>query len=346
MEQEPQTPMTNTPGTIRPWLLIVLIAVAVGAAGYFSWYAMAGPGKKAEPTPTVSTSSTPTTSTTVTLNNNSNGNSGNPKVDEPTPPTETGPTSDKPELNGVYTYDNDANGKIDEINVQFKNYDLDKTVTSVRGFTIDGYSVSSDNGSWNSFGTYSPPDSRASLPVLSIALKESATFDTAATPVVKYDGSLGELKNGSGIKVETFSEVAIDKAGPVLVSAVASDANNKSGIQDGDKVTLTFSEPIVMDPPTSISKLEAQSTYSNMNNIDEQFALSGGHTWFSGEDLLKSITQSSDKKVLVVALSVWNGVPTIAVGDSITASSSYIRDTADGASLTGGENAVKITGSF
>lgn len=33
MEQEPM----QSPGAIRPWLLIVLIAVAVGAAGYFGW---------------------------------------------------------------------------------------------------------------------------------------------------------------------------------------------------------------------------------------------------------------------------------------------------------------------
>lgn len=62
MEQEPM----QSPGKIRPWLLITLIIVGVAAAGYFGWYFMAGPGKKTEPTPTVSTSSTPTTTKSTT----------------------------------------------------------------------------------------------------------------------------------------------------------------------------------------------------------------------------------------------------------------------------------------
>jgi hypothetical protein len=91
-------------------------------------------------------------------------------------------------------------------------------------------------------------------------------------------------------------------AAPVLISAVASaDGSNLNGIQSGDKVILTFSTPVYLN-------------YSTNADFDQMLTLSNSHSWF-GESAFTNFNGNN----VTITLSTAAGMPTIAVGDTITA---------------------------
>src|SRR4030042_4323151 len=60
-----QKPTIGAPKpAVSKWLWIVLIVVGLGAAGYFGWYYLMGPGKKVETSTTTSTTTPASTTTT------------------------------------------------------------------------------------------------------------------------------------------------------------------------------------------------------------------------------------------------------------------------------------------
>jgi|GEM_PF-5844318 len=144
MEQEPQSPMTNAPGVIRPWLLITLIVVAVGAAGYFGWYFMSGPGKKTEtiPTPSVSTSSTPTTtkSTTPTVTTTSTPTVTATVTTTPTSEPSTNPNTISVTLSGETNRTSPGDPTIKfSFDGQGLTFDQDKRTLSENDTEVLGY---------------------------------------------------------------------------------------------------------------------------------------------------------------------------------------------------------------
>ncbi|OGD57163.1 hypothetical protein A2V71_01925 [Candidatus Berkelbacteria bacterium RBG_13_40_8] len=86
-----QQPMGAPKPAVSKWLWIVLIVVVLGAAGYFGWYYLMGPGKKVE-----TSTSTPTATTTT------------PSTNTTTPTTTTPTTTDK--TAGWKTYTNETYG--------------------------------------------------------------------------------------------------------------------------------------------------------------------------------------------------------------------------------------------
>ncbi len=118
--------------------------------------------------------------------------------------------------------------------------------------------------------------------------------------------------------------------GPVITEALASDnIDSVPGIDPDDNVLLTF------DEPTNKPAI----TWSNIDNV---FQLSGGHTWLDGFSNIGSAVWNGPGDRLIITLSTTSGLPTVAVGDTITP---------DGATVTDAlgnpcSMPVLITGSF
>jgi hypothetical protein len=131
------------------------------------------------------------------------------------------------------------------------------------------------------------------------------------------------LNLGVGIK-----SVKAD-AGPVLLSAVAVAGNNLVGIQRGDKVVLTWSEPVLY------SFFESE--------INSVLTLSNGHSWLDGSNHLYDWSNSPANTIV---LSVNESNPTVAVGDTITVNDTGDCNVVSDANMSVATGTVTITGSF
>lgn len=113
---------------------------------------------------------------------------------------------------------------------------------------------------------------------------------------------------------EVSIEYAVDLDGPVADSAVASDrADPIPGIDDDDFVVLFF------DERTGKPRIDAL-------NIDAVLFLSGGHSWLDGFGSIDSAYWNPFGDMLVVELSTFLGLPTVAVGDTVTPDGVTITD--------------------
>ncbi len=312
---------------LRPWLIIVAAAIIAIAAGYFGtqWWTnrdqsptpvktSAIPDTTADsslstPTPTISTPPTPSTTPTVLV-------SLSPKaLASPSPTATVAPT-----ITNATTLDSDSDGKIDTIKVTFSGA-MDTSIGSTGGIKVSDYTV--NKISW------------ASSTNLNIILNENSSYDTDATPTLTYLVSTGKLKSSTGVALAAASIKTKDTSFPVAVSATAIDVNSASGIQAGDKVVITFSEPVKTSPSITAS------------NINQILPLNNSHSWKDGSEAIGSVNVSLDNKTIAVVLSAKTSAPTVAVDDSI-----HLYDGADsitdlsGNAVNNTSNKVQITGSF
>ncbi len=96
----------------------------------------------------------------------------------------------------------------------------------------------------------------------------------------------------------------VERRPPRLIGAVALDnAEARDGIDEDDQVLLRFDGPFWMPLET--------------NRMDEIFPVSGGHSWLSGFNAVKSAERSPDSTMVLVTLNVQVSPPTLAVGDTI-----------------------------
>lgn len=94
---------------------------------------------------------------------------------------------------------------------------------------------------------------------------------------------------------------------PEIISAVAGDESSRqAGIDSDDVVRIAFDRPFGTVPEI------------NALTIDTTFILSGGHSWLSGFGTLAGTQWSDTKDTVTISLNTTGGVPTIAVGDTIT----------------------------
>lgn len=329
----------------------IILLIVIGLVWYFGFVRK----KAVSTTQTQTPIASPVVSSESTANVGSPTNSKSPQNSAPTASNSsasvTQPTtatitnhSIAPEIKTVSTFDSDGNGKIDTIDVMFVNHPTDcgmnRSITSVAGFDVKGYSIKS--GSWSDAATYSCPDDRASYPDFMLRLKEGDSSDTDATPLVSYKNSIGSIKSSSGLALASFDMKAVDSASPIILSAVAVDANGQAGIQAGDKVVLNFSEPVKMNPDISAS-CGGAGGMNPQQNMDNNFKLDSGHTWYDGSCRLASIPSISGN-TMTVTLSATGKVPTIAVGDYIEATDQQVFDMAG--NRGSGQEGIKITGSF
>lgn len=96
---------------------------------------------------------------------------------------------------------------------------------------------------------------------------------------------------------------------PEMLSAIANDASSGgTGIQNGDQVVIIFSSGTNAPP-------------INASNINTMFALNNLHSWLDGDLNIGSAewsTTTYGDDTLTITVSTTGGIPTVAVGDSIT----------------------------
>ncbi len=198
---------------------------------------------------------------------------------------------------------------------------MDTTITSTGGLKVSDYTII--RNSWEN------------STILDITVKESDSYDTDATPTLTYSSTSGRLRSSAGTALAAFSTKSQDRANPVAVSAAAVDTNTAAGIQAGDKVVITFSEPVKTNPNIAAS------------NINQIIPLNNDHNWKDGSEKIGSTSVSLDNKTITIVLSTNTSSPTVSVNDSV-----HIYDGEDSitdlagnkANITG--NKVQITGSF
>jgi hypothetical protein len=109
---------------------------------------------------------------------------------------------------------------------------------------------------------------------------------------------------------------------PHLISAVASDGSIASGgIDNDDEVLFSFESKVYV----GLFQIDAE-------NIDRLLPLNNGHSWLSGFGTIGNAQWSADSTKLLISLITSAGVPSVAVGDSV--------------SLTDNGNRIAITGTF
>lgn len=135
--------------------------------------------------------------------------------------------------NPVRTMDVDQNGKIDHIRIEFKEAMQDLFVNPDR-FTVSGYTVV------DAYTATTPPTSatsRAGATVgdarfIYLRVTEKAVPDTGVTPTVTIESGLRDL---AGNVFAGATRTALDRAAPVMVSAVTRSANT---------IEITYSETV------------------------------------------------------------------------------------------------------
>lgn len=117
-----------------------------------------------------------------------------------------------------------------------------------------------------------------------------------------------------GLTSKTTVEAA---PSPVLLGAFADDASGGgAGLQGGDRVALVF------DSSTDAIAITAL-------NIDTVLPLSGGHSWRDGSLAIGGAVWTVTtflNDTLIVTLSTAGGVPTLALGDTVSVAPSTIQD--------------------
>ncbi|MEN0661115.1 hypothetical protein NST11_17430 [Caldifermentibacillus hisashii] len=165
----------------------------------------------------------------------------------------------------IQTVDADGNGKIDHIRIEFteaidNNY-LSATTFSVAGYTVTAAATDTDGAVATATAKGDGTNSKYVL----LTVAEKTTPDTDATPNVQRVGTVKDV-NGNEFTGLTAATASVDKAAPVLLSAV--------GANGSDEVTLTFSEPVyggtasaLADLATSDFTFTAGATVATIDSI-------------------------------------------------------------------------------
>ncbi|MBN1384350.1 MAG: Ig-like domain-containing protein [Elusimicrobia bacterium] len=228
-----------------------------------------------------------------------------------------------PVIQSRETCDLDSDGYIDAIRIVFNENIEDATVVAtdfdVAGVTGEAFSPNT-NGDTND-------DSDIYITFT------DGILGTDATPNVSYtQGSLEDLStNNNKLESSSFTPSS-DKAPPAIISATAGDGTILvPGIDGDDTVVIVFSEKTI---GPSISA----------ETIDSILSLSSAHTWKDGTgNISGAVWNSPDYNVLTVSLSTASGIPSVAVGDTITISSWTVIEDAVG---NGTDDSIVLGGSF
>ena len=205
------------------------------------------------------------------------------------------------------TADLDEDGSIDALHITLSEAISDASVTAadfdVAGVTGEAFSSTTGGDTADDSDIY-------------ITFTD-AVLATDSVPNLTY--TAGTLADANANIMNTNGPVvSIDKAGPVILSVVASDAANIFvGIDNDDTVTVTLSESTNKAAITSV-------------NINSAMTLSGGHTWRDGAAAITSAVWNGSGDVLTVTLSDTGSDPTVAVGDTIILDGTTITDGTNG----------------
>ncbi|MEM7181849.1 MAG: Calx-beta domain-containing protein [Spirochaetota bacterium] len=240
-----------------------------------------------------------------------------------------------PSISRIEQYDTDVDGKIDQLQVTFSVSIQDSSIadTDAAQFTMGGTALTKVDGVAGGTGTIASPnnDSGTANDTVVTVFSDDFTISGTDKKAMAFTTASGKWL-GSGIEVQTvadLSSVVVDKAPPVILTAVAAEnATAGAGIDSDDTLVLTFSE--ATNKPTI-----------NDGNISSIFSLSSSHTWGTIASAIWNTT--GDELTITFAGS---GSPTITVGDYITILGT-IADTATTPNIaTNLQSVSPITGTF
>lgn len=160
-----------------------------------------------------------------------------------------------------------------------------------------------------------------------VSLPSVVVGDTVTVQGALITDAVGNSATGSVSLTGSFSTA--DTTGPVLISAQAKDVAATAGKTAGDTIELTFGE--ATNKP-SLTK----------DNINAVLVLSNGHSFLDGSANLGSASWNAAGTILTIGLSAATSLPAVALGDSVSAQGTVIKDVA-GNNATGSQ---VIGGSF
>ncbi len=239
-----------------------------------------------------------------------------------------------PTITSVEQYDTNQNGSIDQLKIVFSIAMADSTIADADAmqFAMGGTALQLVDSGTGGTGTISAPndDSATANDTIVTIFTDDASVTGTDLKTVASTTATGRWQ-GNGIdlaSVADLSSVSVDKAPPVIVTAIASDnVNAFTGVDSDDTLTLNFSEATNKPSVTNA-------------NIASIFQLSSSHLW--GTVTSAVWNAAGDQLVITFA----GSGSTIAVGDRITILGT-IQDTATTPNLsTNVPSYNPISGSF
>lgn len=244
-----------------------------------------------------------------------------------------------PTITSIELYDTNGNGNIDQFKVVFNVSMNDATIDNADAnrFTMGGTAATvvdqrtHDNLVSGLGGTIASPNNDPSVANDNIVtlFTDDVTVQGTNTKTVAFTQNTGRWQSGTGFDLLTATDltsVTLDKAPPVIISAVASYVNSNVSVDSGDTLTITFSEAT-----------DKSITTANINSV---LTLSSGHAWGG----ITSITWNMAGDVMTITFS--GSASTVAVGDFITIVNT-LRDTASTPNESISKVSINpITGSF
>lgn len=213
-----------------------------------------------------------------------------------------------PSIVSVTLFDTNKNGNIDQIKIVFSENMTDSSISDTDGtrWTFGGTAAIKVDSASGGTGSISFPNDDPGIsndPMITIFTDDSTVTGTQLKTVAYDFASSRLLGSSSGVEVGSSTDlgsVTIDKAPPVLLTAIASDNSFSAvGVDSDDTLVLTFSE----------DTNKASVTTGTVSSI---FSLSSSHSWGG----LSSSNWDSSGKVLTV---YFNGSgSSVDSGDSIS----------------------------
>ncbi len=240
-----------------------------------------------------------------------------------------------PIITGIQQFDTNKNGKIDQLRITFSINMNDGTIDDADAlrFFVGGTGAAKVDTASSGTGAIASPNTDPGVANDSIVtiFTDDSTVSGTDLKSVSFTINSGRWLGNNGVELQSIaslSSVTVDKAPPVILTAVASDNTNLvTGVDSDDTLILTFSE--VTGKPTI-----------NTGNIASIFSLNNGHAW--GNITSATWNASGDMLTLVFA----GSGSTVAVGDTITILGT-VTDTATSPNTSVNIPAVNpITGTF
>ena len=210
-----------------------------------------------------------------------------------------------PTVSSIEQYDTNGNGKIDQLKIIFSINMTDSTIDNADAsrFTVGGTPASLLDSATSGTGTIAAPNNDPGTIDDNIVtiFTDDTTVSGTDKKAVAFTQNAGRWQ-GSGLSLLTqadFSAVTLDKAPPVILTAVASDkVVSQVGVDGDDTLIITFSEP-------------TNQPVINTGNISSILQLSSGHVW---GNITSAVWDSSTQLTITFA----DTTSTAAVGDTIT----------------------------
>jgi hypothetical protein len=223
-----------------------------------------------------------------------------------------------PTVTKIETFDSNNNGRVEQLKITFSKNMNDSSIidSDAARFLIGGEAAKLVDTGTGGTGTISAPnDDPATVndSIVTIFTDDTTVVGTGSLSI-SFTTNPGRWLDSINSPLTTNSNLSayiVDKAPPVLISAICMDNTNAAvGIDSDDTVTLTFSESTNKPVFNTIS-------VSTGANLDSVLQISAGHTWGSRDAITSAVWNGAGDQLVVRFTGGGSTRPTIAVGDTI-----------------------------